>query len=114
MRITASPFAWSSAPDGSSASSRWRPPITAPGNGDALALAAGQLVGVTGRPIGETELFEDGHARGTSLSRTDAVELERKGDVLDGGQAGEEVELLEDVAHRAPAQPRLVVVRHLL
>ena len=51
---------------------------------------------------------------GTSLPRTDTVEIERKGDVLDCGQAGEEVELLEDVSHCAPAQPRLVVVRHRL
>ena len=29
---------------------------------DALALATGQLVGVTGGAIGETEVFEESHA----------------------------------------------------
>ena len=38
------------------------------GNGDALALTAGELVGIVRRPIGEPELLEGRHPRGMGLS----------------------------------------------
>ena len=68
IRITASPFAESSAPDGSSARRRWRSTDDGAGDGDALALSAGKLVGIMRRPIGEAELLEDRHPGDTGLS----------------------------------------------
>jgi len=85
MRITASPFDESSAPDGSSASNRNRSPRS-PRDRDPLTFATGELVGVVSCAIRETELFERGHSCEMRLLRREAVELERQRNVLRGGE----------------------------
>ena len=79
-----------------------------------MALPAGELVGIVRRPIGEPELLEDRHPRDMGLSCLDAVELEGKRDILHCGEPREQVEVLEDVADRASAKARLIVMRHRL
>ena len=49
---------------------------------------------------------------GCALRAGIAVELEGQRDVLRGGEPGQEVEILEDVADRPPTKARLVVARH--
>ena len=83
-----------------------------PGDRDPLALAAGELVGEAVGALGEAELLERLEPRRARGLGADAVELERQGDVLDRGEPGEQVEVLEHVADRAAPQPRPVVARH--
>ena len=110
-RITASPFTESSAPVGSSARRMWRsptmaramatrwrsPPERSSGNRSALSRTSEAL-----------ERFQAGRA---GPLRPGAVELEREGDVLEGGEPGEEVEVLEHVADGPAAQRGPVVGR---
>ncbi len=90
--------------------------VTDHGAGDRhpLALAAGQLVReVRGGPRSASPSSSSASiADATRAFRAaDPVELQRQRDVLHRGKPGEQVEVLEDVADRAPAQPRLVVAR---
>ena len=84
-----------------------------PGDRHPLAFAAGQLVGEVRGPIGQAELSRVAMAAALRLLGRDAVELEREGDVLHRGEPGQEVEVLEHVADRAPPQPGPVVAGHL-
>ena len=78
---------------------------------DALAFAARELVGETVRLAGDAEFFERGHRRDARGAHGYAVELEWQRHVLGRGETGEQVEVLEHVADRLPAQPCLVVAR---
>ena len=68
---------------------------------DPLLLAAGELVREVAHPVGEADLFED--ARGDVVVAT-ARDLGAELHVLQRGQTREEVETLEDEAHRFPPQ----------
>ena len=74
-----------------------------------LALAAGELIGVVPRSVGKPEPLERRESRRMRFACRDAVELEGQCDVLRRGEAGEEVEVLEDVTDAPPPEPRLVV-----
>jgi hypothetical protein len=82
-----------------------------PGDGDPLALAAGQVVGEVVGPLGQAELVEGGAGDPAGRGGAGAVELEGHGDVLERGQAGEQVVVLEDEADGATAQRRRLVAR---
>ncbi len=76
-----------------------------PGDGGALGLAAGDLVGEAVGDLGvEAHLFERGEGGLAGLADAHAVEFERQGRVLGGGQARHQVVVLEDVADVAAAQ----------
>ena len=68
------------------------------GDGDALALAAGELVGLVVHAGAEVDGFEDGLGAGDALGGRGAVVDEGELDVVERGGAGEEVEGLEDEA----------------
>ena len=74
-----------------------------------LPLAAGQLVGVLARAIGQAQAVQGAQPSGARLPGRGAVKLQRQGDVLRRGEPRQQVEVLEHVADRAAAQPRLVV-----
>jgi hypothetical protein len=82
-----------------------------PGDRDPLALAAGELVRVAVRALGDVELLERLERRRARRLRADSVELERQGGVLGRRQPGEQVEVLEDVADRPPPHRRPVRAR---
>ena len=84
-----------------------------PGDRDSLALAAGELIGIMPGPVGEPEPLERRHAGRVRPPRRKAVELEGQRHVLERGEAGQEIEVLEDVADRPAAKACLVVPRHL-
>src|SRR5262249_57717724 len=75
---------------------------------DALGFAPGELVRVAVGSLGDSEHVESFDPTCLGRLSAGAVELERQGDVLDGGQPGQQVEVLEDVADRAAAHFRLV------
>ena len=80
------------------------------GDGDALALAAGELVGQVVEAVVEAdELEQAAGARFDFLAR-EAFEVEREGHVLDAGERGEEVEELEDEADFVAAEAGEVVI----
>ena len=110
-RMTASALVESSAPDGSSARSSWRSPDHGAGDGDPLALATRELVGVVRRPVLQPEVLERLERRRLGLAGRDAVELQRQGHVLHRAEPGQQVVVLEDVADGLAAQPRLAVAR---
>src|SRR6266542_4186064 len=69
-----------------------------PGDGDALALPAGELIGPLLRLRGDADLVEPApHAR-VALAPADVLQQQRVLDVLVRGEDGDEVEGLEDVA----------------
>jgi hypothetical protein len=81
------------------------------GDGDALHLAAGKLVREMCAAIAESDLLQHlSHAR-FDLAARHVRQRQRKGDVLEDVQRGDEIEELEDVAD-GPApyhrQPRFV------
>ncbi len=67
------------------------------GDGDALLLAAGEFVGAVVEALAEADLFEEFLRAGGFVVDFVAVD-EWEGDVVDGGGAAQEVELLEDEA----------------
>ena len=79
------------------------------GDGDPLALATRQLVGVVRRPVGQPEVLERLERRRLGLAGRDAVELEGQGHVLHRAEPGQQVVVLEDVADGLAAQARLAV-----
>ena len=81
------------------------------GDGDPLALAAGEVVGEPVGLVEHAEALERFEAGGPGPLRADAVELERERDVLERGEPGEEVEVLEHVADRPAPQRGPVVGR---
>jgi hypothetical protein len=68
------------------------------GDGDALALAAGELVGLVHHAGAEVDGLEDGLGAGDALGGGGAVVDEGQLDVVQRGGAGEQVEGLEDEA----------------
>jgi hypothetical protein len=72
-----------------------------PGDRHPLLLAAGQLAGEVVRPVGEPDLPEHGS---DPVARGPAGQLCDDGDVLLGGQRGDQVEELEDEADVVPPQ----------
>ena len=77
-----------------------------------LSLAAGQLIRVARRAVRQAERIQRAQAGLPRLPRADAVQFQRQRHVLRGGQPRQQVEVLEHVADRPAAQPRLVVARH--
>ena len=77
------------------------------GDGDALALAAGELRRPVRRPVGEVHDVERGHrALRAGLLRRHAGDQQRQLDVLDGGEDRQQVVELEDEAHPLRAVAR--------
>ena len=74
------------------------------GDGHPLLLAAGQLVGEPRAVPVEVHFGQCGEGEPARLAHTGTVEFQRKRDVLRGGEAGQQVEVLEDVADAAAAQ----------
>jgi len=63
-----------------------------------------KLIGKAGGAVGEPELLEGFHAGDAGALRApDAVELHGQADVLDGAQAGQQIEVLEHIADRTAA-----------
>ena len=82
------------------------------GDGDALALAAGELVGLVHHAGAEVDGLEDGLGAFGALGGGRAVVDERQLDVVEGGGAGEQVEGLEDEADLLVADAgQLVIVQ---
>ena len=76
------------------------------GDGDALLLTTGEVVGVAVEVVGQAERVQRRDRSLPRLACIAAVELERQHHVLDGGQRRHEVEPLEHVADVATAQRR--------
>ena len=73
-----------------------------PHNGDALLLAAGELVGIGVRLVLQIDPLQQGEGQRVGLLLPHELGLDRgQGDVLADGHVGEEVEVLEDHAHLA-------------
>ena len=86
------------------------------GDGDALHLAAGHLLGAVVPAFAEADAVQERHAAGARLVGVDAGEDHGQGDVLERGHHGVEVELLEHVADLAAAQEGQLVgveLRHV-
>lgn len=79
-------------------------PDGGPGDGDALLLTAGEVVGVAVELLVQAHRAEGIDGQRAGGAGPDPVELEREHDVLDGGEARHEVEALEDEADVAAAQ----------
>ena len=97
-------------PVGSSASRIGRVKREGAGDGDALPLAAGELVGQVIEAMAELHQFEQLAGALVDVAARQPFEVQRQGDVLDAGQAGEQVEELEDEADLVAAQAGEVVV----
>ena len=80
-----------------------------PGHGDPLLLATGQLGGPVAQPVAEVELRD--HGRHPRRSGVAAGEIGGQGDVLLGGEGGQQVERLEDEPEPVPTQDRALPVR---
>src|SRR5699024_2957431 len=74
-----------------------------PRDGDPLTLATGELVREAPGKVGQPDLLECGPCLRACRPQRDTVELAREGDVLQRGEGGDEVEVLEDVADGASA-----------
>ena len=83
------------------------------GDGDALALAAGELVGLVHHAGAEVDGLEDFLGAGDALGGGGAVVDEGQLDVVQGGGAGEQVEGLEDEADFLVADAGELVVVEL-
>ena len=95
----------SSAPVGSSANSTSRPGDQAAGQRDPLGLPAGQLAGAAPLQPVEAEPWRTRRRASAQRRRpADAVEQQRQGDVLLGGQLGHELAELEHEAEPVAAQ----------
>src|SRR5262249_15007624 len=81
-----------------------RPPRDGAGHGYALLLAARELDGVVVRALREPDVGQEGARPLESVLL--AAELEWNRDVLEGGQRGNQVEGLEDVADGVAAEAR--------
>ena len=81
------------------------PPDKRPGDRNPLPLAAGQLLRKMPGPIRQAHARQGPVGDGTGPAAADAVQLQREGHVLRRCQAGQQVEVLEDVANRPPPQP---------
>src|SRR5690349_19288619 len=79
------------------------------GDGDALLLPAGQLIGKVMRAVGEADACEEITSAGRGA--TVAAELEGNLDVLERGEGGDQLEALEDEADLRPAKLRSLIFR---
>src|SRR5690606_23893148 len=77
-----------------------------------LSFAAGEVVGEVCRTVGQSELAQELPRGGVGGPAADPVELQRESDVLGRGEAGEEVEVLEDEADDTSPQRCLLVPGH--
>ncbi len=84
------------------------------GDGDALLLAARQLVGVVLQPVAQPDGFQRLAGPLTPLARTHAGVDQRLLDVVDGRRAAQQVERLEDEADFPVANLGQLVVVQLL
>ena len=66
------------------------------GQGDALGLAAGEGAGPVVGVVGEPDPCEPGGGAGSGVRFGDAAGAEAEGDVLEGGEVGEQEVVLED------------------
>ena len=66
------------------------------GQGDALGLAAGQGAGPVVGVVGEPDTLEPGGGAGSGVRLGDAAGAQPEGDVLEGGEVGEQEVVLED------------------
>ena len=112
-RITASPLTESSAPDGSSASSRRRSPTTARAMATRWRSPPDSSSGKREARSPKTELLQRRASRrpGPTWPALPSSS-KRQRDVLGGGEPGEQVEVLEHVADRPAPQAGPVVARH--
>lgn len=84
------------------------------GDGHALLLSAGHLVGIVLRPGGEAELVEILHRQFVALVAAHTLVEERKFDVLHRGLESDQVEGLEDEADHPVAVVRGLALRQAL
>ena len=77
---------------------------------DALALAAGQLVGAVVEPLAETDPLERAPGERRAFARAEPAIDERQRDVGERARAGEKLEVLEHEADSAIAERRERVV----
>ena len=80
-----------------------RPPRQRPPNRDALLLAAGKLFGITRFEPGEAQAA---HQLGLPKGIVTTAETRLKGEIIGDGEAGDQVELLENHAQMVAAQGR--------
>ena len=80
-----------------------------PGDGDALALPAGELVRAVVGTVGQAEVGEGAVDALGALGRGNAGQGHRQGDVLGGGEARHEVKTLEDETDTFAADARLFI-----
>ena len=112
-RITASPLAESSAPDGSSASSRCRSPTTARAIATRWRSPPGQLVGKPRGPLGQDRAPPALSSPRPSPPCWAPRRAPSGRDTFSTAvEPGQQVEVLEHVADRPPPQPGPVVARH--
>ncbi len=84
-----------------------------PRDRDPLALATGELVGVVRRPDRRARALRAPPCRRDAPSSPRAPSSSSGSETFsDGGEPGEEIEVLEDVADRPTTKSRLVVARH--
>ena len=69
------------------------------GDGHPLLLPAGELVGAMALPVGEADVSQGGFGRLSGYRPLLACVLGGQHDVLDGREAGHQVEGLKDEAH---------------
>ena len=82
------------------------------GDGDALLLAAGELLGTVIEAMAEADELREGDAVCVAVGEVAALIKERDVDVLDDGELVDEVVGLEDEAERAAAKGGELVVIH--
>ncbi len=70
------------------------------GQGHALGLAAGEVAGLGGGVFAEAHAVQPGRRQGAGLGFAGAPAAGAEGDVVQGGQVGEEQVVLEDDADR--------------
>src|SRR6185312_11867171 len=84
------------------------------GDGDALLLAAGKLLGTQVAALAQTEPFENLVYTATCLARRRrAAPQQHHLQLLAGRQRGEEIEPLEDEATMLQTKLALLLLRHL-
>ena len=81
------------------------------GDGDPLLLAAGHFGGTVPYPVAQSHAFEALPRGSAALFTADAAVDQRKLDVFQCGQAGDEVEALENKADLPVAYGRKLMIR---
>ncbi len=81
------------------------------GDGYALTLAAGKLVGEVVEALSQLDELEQGAGALVDLLAFEPLEVERQGHIFEAGEARQEIEKLEDEADFVAAEAGEVIVR---